>query len=693
MQKNESSNNIHEQQPMVNSARTLNPYRLFLKVLFIIAVCEFLVMVLLSSLDITEGVFEFLADSLMLSVLSAPFLYYWVVIVVSRRIQSEARLNQEALERELVNKALTEKIALKQYSEDIVKSVPSSIIVVSKEQAVLSANPSSGRVLNREVVLGRQISEFLPVAGFKEAVREVFETGKAAEGLTLELRDGETTKYLQANIAIIQSTEAGSETRALIVIDDITRRIEDERTIFTMAYYDAMTGLPNRLLLMDRVSQALANARRSGEQVSVLFLDLDRFKFVNDTLGHESGDELLKIVAERLRKCLRITDTVARPLNSGDEDYPAVENTVARLGGDEFIVLLTGLSKDVNVINVANRILGCFDSPVNIKGHELFITTSIGISMFPFDGDSAEELLKKADMSMYWAKEEGRNNCKMYNSTLDSRKKDWLRLEYKLHKALELDEFILYYQPQVNTVTGEITGFECLIRWQDPETELIPPGRFIPIAEESGLIIPITAWVLKNACAQANAWRLKGYADVRFSVNISMRQFKEKDFVATLTNILNETGLPPGCLEIELTESVIMTDVEHTLKILQDLKKLGIRLSIDDFGTGFSSLSYLKSMPIDVIKIDRSFIRDIPSDEDDIAITTAIINMAHSLEIEVIAEGVETFEQFELLRKLGCDNVQGYLFMKPASAQEAEAFVERWKPSAIMTFLAGCKTG
>jgi len=427
--------------------------------------------------------------------------------------------------------------------------------------------------------------------------------------------------------------------------------------------------------------------------VSVLFLDLDRFKFVNDTLGHESGDELLKIVAERLRKCLRITDTVARPLNSGDEDYPAVENTVARLGGDEFIVLLTGLSKDVNVINVANRILGCFDSPVNIKGHELFITTSIGISMFPFDGDSAEELLKKADMSMYWAKEEGRNNCKMYNSTLDSRKKDWLRLEYKLHKALELDEFILYYQPQVNTVTGEITGFECLIRWQDPETELIPPGRFIPIAEESGLIIPITAWVLKNACAQANAWRLKGYADVRFSVNISMRQFKEKDFVATLTNILNETGLPPGCLEIELTESVIMTDVEHTLKILQDLKKLGIRLSIDDFGTGFSSLSYLKSMPIDVIKIDRSFIRDIPSDEDDIAITTAIINMAHSLEIEVIAEGVETFEQFELLRKLGCDNVQGYLFMKPASAQEAEAFVERWKPSAIMTFLAGCKTG
>jgi predicted signal transduction protein with EAL and GGDEF domain len=671
---------------MARSGRVLNPYILFLRILSIVAVCEFLVMVLLSALDITEGVVEFLADSLMLSVLSAPFLYYWVVIVVSKSIQSEARLNQEARERELVNRALTEKIALKQYSEDIVKSVPSSIIVVSRDQVVLSANPSSRRVLDMDAVLGKRISELFPVSGFTEAVSRVFETGEAREGLTLELRGGEKAKYLQANIAIIQSTDPGNEARALIITDDITRRIEDERTIFKMAYYDPMTGLLNRLLLMDRVSQALANAARAGDLVSVLFLDLDRFKFVNDTLGHESGDELLRIVAERLRKCLRITDTVARSLTGAESD-PAVEDTVARLGGDEFIVLLTGLSNDVNIINIANRILGCFDSPFNIKGHELFITTSIGISMFPFDGDSAEDLIKKADMSMYWAKEEGRNNCKMYDSALDLRKKDWLRLEFKLHKALDLEEFILHYQAQVNTVTGEITGFECLIRWQDPETELIPPGRFIPIAEESGLIIPITAWVLRNACAQAKAWRLKGYTCVRFAVNISMRQFKEKDFVSKLTGILDEAGLPPGCLEVELTESIIMDDREHTVKVLQELKKLGIRLAIDDFGTGFSSLSYLKSMPIDVIKIDRSFIRDIPSDEDDIAITTAIINMAHSLGIEVIAEGVETTEQFELLKKLGCDNIQGYLFMKPASAQETEAFIERWKPSEIMNFL------
>jgi len=674
----------------IEGGRILNPYVIFFKLLSIIAVGEFLVMVLLSVLNIREWVFEFLADSLMLSVLSAPFLYYWVVNVVSKGIQTEARLNQEARECELVNRALVEKVALKQYSEDIVKSVPSCIIVVSRDLAVLSANPSTGRILNRKVTPGEHVGELIPSGVFLEALSEVLDTGEPKEGLTLELDGFGRTKHLQANIAIIQSTEPGAEKRALIVIDDITRRVEDERTIYKMAYYDPMTGLPNRVLLMDRVVQAIARARRFSGLVVVMFLDLDRFKFVNDTLGHEAGDELLRSVAGRLTGCLRTADTVSR-LVSGTDDESLPGNTVARLGGDEFIVLLAGLSKDVNIINIANRILETFDAPFSIKGHELFITTSIGISMFPFDGESADELLKKADMSMYWAKDEGRNNCKMYNASLDSRRKDWLRLEYKLHKALELGEFVLHYQPQVNTATGKITGVECLIRWQDPETELIPPGRFIPIAEESGLIIPITSWVLLNACSQGNAWRMKGHEGVRFSVNISMRQFKEKDFASILSGILRTTGLPPGCLEIELTESIIMTDTENTFRILEELKRLGVRLSIDDFGTGFSSLSYLKAMPIDVIKIDRSFIRDILSDADDVAITTAIINMAHSLGIEVIAEGVESVEQFELLSKLGCDNIQGYLFMKPGSAQETEAFLDRWDPSALTSFLRGGK--
>jgi len=478
------------------------------------------------------------------------------------------------------------------------------------------------------------------------------------------------------NITLIQSSEPESEKQALIIIDDVTRRKEDERTIFTMAYYDALTGLPNRRMLLDRMELALAGARRKGSFAALLFMDLDRFKFVNDTLGHEAGDELLKAVAERLKSCVRAADTVARPFDGEGYEQYAFENTVARLGGDEFIVLLPDIPKDENLVNVANRLIACFDTSFSIKGHNIFVTASIGISMFPFDGENVEEMLKKADMAMYWAKEEGRNNCKIYNSTLEAKRKDWLRLEYKLHKALEQNEFVLYYQPPINVDTGNITCIEGLIRWQDPETELIPPGRFIPMAEETGLIIPITTWVLKTACAQANSWRLKGFGKIRIAVNISMRQFKEKDFLEKLIGILNETGLPPELLEVELTESIVMTDVEHTLKILQELKKIGVRLSIDDFGTGFSSLSYLKSMPIDVIKIDHSFIRSAPFDREDVAIITAIIRLAHSLGCEVVAEGVETTKQFELLKKLECDNVQGYLFMKPSTAQEVEQFME-----------------
>lgn len=668
----------------------VKPYVLFFKVLLIIAGAEFLVMVLLAALDIEEGVIQFLIDSLLLSVLSAPFLYYWVVRVVSRSIRTEARLKQEAVESELINNALMEKIALKQHSEDIIKSVPSGIVVVSKEHRVLSANNSFYRILKRDEskdeVRGRPIEDVLPGMGFNEAIQEVFETGETKEGISFELKEGEKTMYFQSDITLIQSSEPGSDKQALIVIDDVTKRKEDERTIFTMAYYDALTGLSNRRMLLDRMDHTLANAKRTGAFAAVLFMDLDRFKFVNDTLGHEAGDELLKEVAERLKKCIRAADTVSRPFSNEGYERFAFENTVARLGGDEFIVLLPDIAKDENIVNVANRILACFDTSFLIKGHDLFVTTSIGISMFPIDGENGEELLKKADMAMYWAKEEGRNNFKIYNSALDSKRKDWLRLEYKLHKALEQNEFVLHYQPQINTATGNITCLESLIRWQDPETELIPPGRFIPIAEETGLIIPITTWVLKTVCAQANTWRLTGFENIRVAVNISMRQFKEKEFLTKLTDILKETGLPPECLEIELTESIIMTDAEHTLKILQDLKKIGVRLSIDDFGTGFSSLSYLKSMPIDVIKIDHSFIRGIPLDAEDVAIITAIVRMAHSLGCEVVAEGVETTEQFELLKKLECDNIQGYLFMRPSKAKDVEEFMKSRKNASGKRF-------
>ncbi len=675
-----SMQSYKEREPEDARDGAIKPYVLFLNILLIIAVAEFLVMVLLSVLEIEDGVTQFMTDSLVLSVLSAPFLYYWVVRVVSRNIRSEARLKQEAAERELINTALMEKIALKQHSEDIIQSVTSGIAVVSKEHMVVSTNHSFHRILlkdeNRGEVLGRPVEDVLPGAGFMEAVQGVFETGEARDGIPFELTEGEKHRYLLANITLIQSSEAESDKQALIVIDDITRRKEDEKTILMMAYYDALTGLPNRRMLLDRLDHALADAGRTGDYAALFFMDLDRFKFINDTLGHEAGDALLIEVAERLKRSIRAVDTVSRPFISESDESSAFQSTVARLGGDEFIVLLPEIPKDENIVNVANRILACFATPFLIKGHELSVTTSIGVSMFPIDGDNVEDLLKKADQAMYWAKEEGRNKCKIYNTALDSKRMDWLSLERKLHKALEGSEFVLHYQPQVSAVSGEITCFESLIRWQDPETELIFPERFIPIAEETGLIIPITTWALKTACAQANAWRLKGFGNIRVAVIISMRQFKEKEFLSKLTGVLKETGLPPECLELELTENIVMTDVEHAFEVLRALKETGVRLSIDDFGSGFSSLSLLRSMPVDVIKIDRSFIRGMPLDADDVAITTAIIRLAHSLGCEVAAKGVETAGQADLLKKLECDSMQGYLFMKPSTAREVEELME-----------------
>lgn len=669
-----------EREPEAARDGAIKPYVLFLNILLIIAVAEFLVMVLLSVLEIEEGVTQFMTDSLVLSVLSAPFLYYWVVRVVSRNIRTEARLKQEAVERELINTALMEKIALKQHSEDIIQSVPSGIAVVSKEHMVVSTNHSFHRILmkdeNRGEVLGRPVEDVLPGAGFKEAVHEVFETGEARDGIPFEMKDGERVRYLLANITLIQSSEAESDKQALIVIDDITRRKEDEKTILMMAYYDALTGLPNRRMLLDRLDHALADAGRTGVYAALFFMDLDRFKFINDTLGHEAGDELLIEVAERLKRSIRAVDTVSRPFISEIDEHPAFQSTVARLGGDEFVILLPEIPKDENIVNVANRILACFEAPFSLKGREIFVTTSIGVSMFPIDGEGVEELIKKADQAMYWAKEEGRNNCKIYNTALDSKRKDWLSLERKLHKALEGGEFVLHYQPQVSAVTGDITCLESHIRWQDPETGLIFPERFIPIAEETGLIIPITTWVLKTACAQANAWRLKGFENIRVAVIISMRQFKEKEFLSKLSGVLKETGLPPESLEIELTEEIVMTDAEHALKILQALKEIGVRLSIDDFGTGFSSLIYLKSMPIDVIRIDQSFISGMSLDVDDVAIITATIRLAHSFGCEVVAKGVETAGQAELLKKLDCDSMQGYLFARPSDAKEVEGLLE-----------------
>ncbi|HZX49030.1 MAG TPA: EAL domain-containing protein, partial [Nitrospirota bacterium] len=392
---------------------------------------------------------------------------------------------------------------------------------------------------------------------------------------------------------------------------------------------------------------------------AVLFIDLDRFKLINDTLGHSAGDELLKEVAERLKKCVRLSDTVGR------------------LGGDEFIVLLPDIEQIDDVIIICNRIQTIFDSPVRIVEQEVSVMMSIGISVYPTDGDDGETLLRKADVAMYRAKSEGKSCYRFYSDGMSQAGADSLRLESRLRRAAERGELFLNYQPQVDLNTGRIYGAEALLRWHDPGYGIISPKAFIPIAEESGLIIPIGEWLLRTACLQAKEWQGRGLNHIKLAVNISLRQFMQKEFAQVVGRILKETGLDAGDLELELTESIIMENAESVINILNELKQIGVRLAIDDFGTGYSSLMYLKLMPIDIIKIDQSFVNDMTVNKDDASICDAIIKLAKSLNLEVIAEGVETLDQIELLKRLDCNNIQGYVISKPLGCKEFEMFLSK----------------
>jgi diguanylate cyclase (GGDEF)-like protein/PAS domain S-box-containing protein len=424
-----------------------------------------------------------------------------------------------------------------------------------------------------------------------------------------------------------------------------------------LAYYDVLTGLPSRTLFQDRLGQALTSANRHESKLAVLLLDLDDFKNINDSLGHNAGDQLLKQFATRLAGSLREGDTAAR------------------LGGDEFVAILDNVASEEDATLVAQKILKLNIEPFTIDGHKLFVTCSIGISFYPKDGEDAETLLKNADAALYRAKDLGRNNAQFCSAEMNAKALQRLTLENNLRHALERQEFLLHYQPRVDLHSGEITGMEALVRWQHPEQGLIPPGRFIPAAEDSGLIVPLGAWVLHTACAQNKAWQATGLKPVCMAVNLSARQFRQQDLVEVVTRILQETGLDAAYLELELTESMVMQNVETTIATLTRLKAIGVKFSIDDFGTGYSSLSYLKRFPIDYLKIDQSFVRDISTDPDDAAITKTIISMAHDLGLRVIAEGVETQEQETFLRLHHCDEMQGYLFSKPVSAEQVEALL------------------
>jgi diguanylate cyclase (GGDEF)-like protein/PAS domain S-box-containing protein len=479
-------------------------------------------------------------------------------------------------------------------------------------------------------------------------IRQALAANREVSAVVRNYRKDGALFWNQLFIAPVPDAE-GVITHHIGVINDVTDLMRYQEQLEYQANYDSLTRLPNRNLLRDRLQHALIVAQRQHKGVAVVFMDLDGFKNVNDSLGHSVGDRLLGVVAERLARCTRTSDTVARH------------------GGDEFVIVMTDTVDEQSLIAWMERARAAVSEPVWLDGTELCVGCSMGASLFPQDGDDAETLMKKADLAMYRAKDMGRNTFQFYQPEMNASAGARLNLERRLRRALRDNEFLLHYQPQVDIGSGQIVGTEALVRWRDPEVGLVPPSSFIPVAEESGLIGPLSEWVLREACRQNKAWQDLGLPPARVSVNLSARVFQQRDIAKLVMQVLDETGLEPRYLELELTESAIMRNAEEAVSMLNELHALGIGLAIDDFGTGYSSLSYLKRFPVDRLKIDRSFVSDIGISGDDETITSAIIALAHSLKLQVIAEGVETSAQLDFLKERACDEMQGFYFAKPLS--------------------------
>jgi diguanylate cyclase (GGDEF)-like protein/PAS domain S-box-containing protein len=543
-----------------------------------------------------------------------------------------------------------------------VERTPLAVIEWDREHRVTAWNPSAEAIFGygEAEALGKSAADLVVPANESEALegmwKELVET-RDGNKMTLHnvTRGGRPIQCEWYNTPLV---DPGGRIHGFAsLVQDVTERLNTERTIHYMAHHDALTGLPNRRLMQDRLNQAIMQARRKHRHVGVLFLDLDRFKTVNDTLGHDSGDFVLKDVARRLATCVREADTISRE------------------GGDEFVVVLPDLERPESARVVAEKILRELAKPIEIGGQEIHVTTSIGISHYPNDATDVNHLLKHADSAMYQAKDSGRNTVRFFTNDLNFLLSKRLEVEGKLRKAIENEEFFLRYQPQVDIVTGRITGMEALIRWNDPEKGEIFPKDFIFVAEELGLIVQLGEWAFRTACRQLKTWDEEGLRDVVVSVNISPRQFMSRQLVPSLLALVREAGADPRRIELEITETMIMRNLEQSIEVLRQLRSVGMRVAIDDFGVGYSSLGQLSRLPASSIKVDRSFIANIPDDASSSSITEAIIAMAKRLKLVVIAEGVETRQQLEFLRVNHCDSFQGYIFSKPVTGLEATAML------------------
>ncbi len=498
------------------------------------------------------------------------------------------------------------------------------------------------------------ISQFLQhPRQFAARVHELFAQPQLESQDILELKDG---RFLEGRSC---PQRLGTSVIGRVwSFRDVTEQMQTEAQIRYQALHDLLTGLPNRKYFNDRLASALNQSSQMQTPLAVMFIDLDRFKLINDSLGHAAGDLLLKEVAQRLRHCVRSHDAVAR------------------WAGDEFTLLLTQITGVEDAVQIAQKILNAMKPDFDLEGHTLHVSSSIGIAVYPGDGQDAETLLKNADAALYRAKDSGRNGYHLYTSAINSETSEWLALESQLHRALERQEFVIYYQPQVNVITGEITQMEALLRWQHPEKGLLLPGKFVPLAEENGLVVPIGEWVLRTVCTQNQTWQTNGLPPVRVAVNLSAQQLRQPNLVQMIARVLCDTGLAPAYLELEITETTVMKNVELTKTILCELYQMGVSMAMDDFGTGYSSLGYLKNFPFNTLKIDQSFVRDLTTDPNDKAIVAAIVAMGRVLNLKLVAEGVETKVQKHSLLSLDCEEMQGNLFSPPLTAEEATLLLE-----------------